>query len=247
MLRIMLGCRRFAGGRSVIGQARPVVPGFSPRRRPAAPPISPRGNSAAPRAGFTLIELLIVIGLLGAVAMVMLASFNTNREETLDNSVVQKELSDIQRAFHRLNADCVLRQGDLKTIAQYGLAVLMTEGILSGWDADKGKGWRGPYVEREGARAIDSASIGQQAGTAAVIAVVETPYTSADDDGHYYRVVATEQDTSGSEPVERVIVPMGDIHQLWVVSPDRGGLPAVGDLIETFPKEFRRRLLLDRE
>jgi prepilin-type N-terminal cleavage/methylation domain-containing protein len=54
-----------------------------------------RIDPASPRTGFTLIELLIVIGLLGAVAMIMAASFSTNRQETLDNSIVQKELSDI--------------------------------------------------------------------------------------------------------------------------------------------------------
>jgi prepilin-type N-terminal cleavage/methylation domain-containing protein len=198
------------------------------------------------RPAFTLIELLIVIGLLGMVVMVMLASFNSNRQETLDHSIVQKELSDIQRAFQRMNADCVLRDDDLGEIARYGLRVLITEGIVPGWDSDKGRGWRGPYIEREGQRAINPNSVGQLEGTE-FVPVVETPYVATDSDPQYYRVVATALGNVGGEDVEQVILPTGTIYQLWVISPNNGGVPGAGDQIENFPKEFRRRLLLDRD
>jgi len=114
--------------------------------------------SAASRAGFTLIELLIVIGLLAALATLVLSNLTFTRTEALDDSLVQKELSDIQRAFQRFEADCVPRQDDYKLIAKYGLAPLMEyDEYLTGtgdewtfpeeWDNERRRGWRGPYIQ----------------------------------------------------------------------------------------------------
>jgi len=59
----------------------------------------------------------------------------------------------------------------------------------SEFDADKGKGWRGPYIERQGSRDVNPAS-GQPLLTGgAEIPVVHDPYCDADDDEHYYRVI----------------------------------------------------------
>lgn len=250
MPKIMLSHRRLTQHpRNATRRARPVCPGRPPCRRPAALPVSWPAVPAATPAGFTLIEMLIVIGLLGAVAMILLASFNTNREQTLDHSIVQKELSDLQRAFHRMAADCVLQQGDLEQIAQFGLALLMERVTDNGtvlaepWDVDKGKGWRGPYVEPESHRLIAPSSVGQQSG-AVLIPVIETPYSKSDADGSYYRLVATDENALVTDTA-------ADIDQLWVVSPDKVNDPGngnpyeVGDPIECFP--YRRRLLLDRD
>jgi prepilin-type N-terminal cleavage/methylation domain-containing protein len=184
--------------------------------------------------GFTLIELLIVIGLLGALAALLLSNLTLTRTQALDTSIVQKELSDIQRAFQRFHADCVPTQADYKRIARYGLEILCEyEGREDnlrgwsfdyGWDAAKGKGWRGPYVQMEDTRtvntmvrangvpAVDDRGQPESAG-GTVIPVVCTPYVD-DTDGHtgdYYRVIP-ELDDLGET-----------VTQLWLVFPSHSG------------------------
>lgn len=209
------------------------------------------------RAGFTLIELLIVIGLLAALAALVLTSLSTDREEVLDSTIVQKELADIQRAFHRMNADCVLQQNDYKLISRYGLAILIKDcGYLiapdawsfpSGWSAERGKGWRGPYIQQEGKRDIDTSANGddigvtaQQLGTGTTVPVICTPYAADDEyaaDGHYYRVIP-ELDPNDTL---RII-------QLWAIDPDCPFTLAVSTdadyaVFESY--QNKRRLLLE--
>ena len=205
--------------------------------------------------GFTLIELLIVIGLLGALAMLLLTSWSADRTKTLDSSIVQKELYDIQRAFQRFQADCVPKQGDYKLMTRYGLAILMkypddmqpgTGGdewsFARHWDAERSRGWRGPYIESEGTREVDLggspiSTIGQpelpelEGGTP--IPVICTPYVNDDDGstGDYYRVIPDENAATS-----------GHVTQLWVVFPSHSGAydPDAPD-----PDEQSRRLLLN--
>lgn len=181
------------------------------------------------QSGFTLIELLIVIGLLGALAALLLSNLSMDRTETLDTSIVQKEIHDIRRAFQRFHADCVPDQDDCKRITKYGLEILCKCDPARGWsfpvewDVAKGKGWRGPYIEREGVRTVniaatdDIAKNGQPEGgaTTADIPVICTPYVNDDDGntGDYYRVIP-EIDTAAAP--DRVI-------QLWVVFPSHSG------------------------
>jgi prepilin-type N-terminal cleavage/methylation domain-containing protein len=180
---------------------------------------------ATSRAGFTLIELLIVIGLLAALATIVLPSITSTRTEALDDSLVQKELSDIQRAFQRFVADCAPQQDDYKLFAVYGLAPLIRNNAadpwyFDEWDNERRKGWRGPYINVEGFVdiniAVDANGIptayGQQplsGGTA--VPVIETPYADDEDGfaGGYYRVIPE--------------VDSGTIKQLWVVFPSHRG------------------------
>lgn len=208
------------------------------------------------RLGFTLIELLIVLGLLGALATLLITGLTVNRQEALDDSIVQKELSDIQRAFQQLDADCVLQEGDYRLISRYGLAVLMkyhdylipADGnwsFASSWNADQGKGWRGPYIMAESTRRVN---LGDEVSTAGqnpsdggtAVPVVCTPYAADVNDGHFYRVVPQLDDDDS-------------IAQLWVLYPGGGGelslIPspnasdsAEREAFEKYP--YKRRLLL---
>jgi len=258
MRGIMLGCRRLTQHlRNATRRARPVCPDRPPCRRPAALPASPPAVPAAVPAGFTLIEMLIVIGLLGAVAMVLLTSFNIDREKTLDDSIVQKELADIQHAFHRMAADCVLQQDDYRLISRYGLAILIKHGgylvtpdrwsFPGDWDADRGKGWRGPYVQQEGRRDINISANGDDIGVTAqgpgadtTIPVICTPYAADDEyaaDGHYYRVIP-ELDPNDTS---RII-------QLWAIDPKCPFTVVVSsdtDYAEFVEYPRKRRLLLE--
>ncbi|GEM_PF-1101495 len=268
MLGIMFGYDRLAQCRKYLirreGREKPNLP---EGRRPglwldAAPVAAP----AARRMGFTLIELLIVLGILGALASLLLSNYAVNRRETLDNSIVQSELAEIQRSFQAFRADCVLHKNttydDYALLARYGLAVLIKYNayLASGenWSfsntGDQGdKFWRGPYIEREGDRAIDRDAIGQPTGSWTV-PVLLTPYSTDTDFSHYYRVVATiRNETTGKEEVATpaAVANLGpedeELIQLWVLSPEGGSIPTAGTDIATFDNKFRRRLLLDRE
>lgn len=178
------------------------------------------------KSGFTLIELLIVIGLLGALATLLLSSFSADRTKTLDTSIVAKEMSDIQRAFQLFYVDCVPSQEDLKRITLYGLEILCvyddTRGwsFDKGWDSARGKGWRGPYIQSEGRCGVDvseadgiAVNKGQPPATTTFqISVIYTPYADDEDgrDGDYYRVIP-EVDESGN------------VTQLWLVFPSHSG------------------------
>jgi prepilin-type N-terminal cleavage/methylation domain-containing protein len=183
------------------------------------------------RCGFTLIELLIVIGLLGALAVLLLTSLNVDRTQTLDSSIVQKELSDIQRAFQRFKADCVPQQYDYKLMTRYGLEVLAKYDSARGWsfadewDPARRRGWRGPYIESEGTRTVDTTdsdadgvadNAGQPVnGPGEEVCVVCTPYVNDEGcyDKSYYRVIHKAVS--------------GNITELWVVFPSHSGdLPA---------------------
>jgi prepilin-type N-terminal cleavage/methylation domain-containing protein len=110
--------------------------------------------------GFTLIELLIVIGLLGALATLVLPRLTVEKEWAVDESLAPKEMMDIRRAYAAFEADCVPTKGDRELIAKYGLEILMKY-ESRGWsfpasfDPARGKGWRGPYIQQEGTRTVD--------------------------------------------------------------------------------------------
>jgi type II secretory pathway pseudopilin PulG len=151
---------------------------------------------------FTLIELIIVIGLLGALATIMLPTLSVKRVESLEQ-VVSHDMAAIRGAFQRLYRDAVLSESDLDNVRRYGLHPLMEQpdGTHGGWaipafDAEREKGWRGPYAEQEGRRDIDADvdAFGQPAGST-MIPVIEDPFSASETDGHYYRVV-TPKNTS---------------------------------------------------
>lgn len=152
--------------------------------------------------GFSLIELLIVIGLMGALAALVLPSITADKEEVVDGSMVAKEMMDIRRAFLAFEADCLPNRNDRELIGIYGLEVLMqfSEEAGKDWsfpdafDPARKKGWRGPYLHAEGRTSIQLSG-GQGAGTAADVPVVYDPRydtNSAEDatrSQRYYRVV----------------------------------------------------------
>lgn len=148
---------------------------------------------------FTLIELLIVIGLLGALAMLVLPGFAIRRAEAFD-PMVRHEMQDIRRAFQRFQRDVVPTVGQLDLFRQYGLGPLLAQEVagaygaaeLPAWDEERRRGWRGPYLETQGSRRIDPTQPGQPvlASGGVVVPVVLTPFSAADGDGHFYRVLA---------------------------------------------------------
>jgi type II secretory pathway pseudopilin PulG len=157
---------------------------------------------------FTLIELLIVIGLLGALTTLILPAFKQTRVSSF-NQIVQSDLAEIRSAFQRFYRDCVPNDSDLENVRVYGIEILLQKpsecNTANPWsfddeyDADKQKGWRGPYLEDEGERVIKPDSIGQDTTDgSAKIKVIEDPFSNSPTDGHYYRVVAPPID--GSAP-----------------------------------------------
>jgi prepilin-type N-terminal cleavage/methylation domain-containing protein len=190
------------------------------------------------RHAFTLIELLIVIGLLGALAALMLPLFDVDRVESLEE-IVSHDLAAIQQAFQRLHRDAVLDEADLDEVRRYGLVALFERPVSYGtnnwtldeYDADRQRGWRGTYAQQEGGRTIDPDSDGQDhdGGTVSV-PVIETPFATAGDDGHYYRVLAPERQGGGYVYREMLIVCPGADGKLDIVLPELAEGGTLGDL-----------------
>ncbi len=131
-----------------------------------------------------MIELLIVIGLLGALATLMLPSLKVTRTEAMD-PIVHKEMQDIRLAFQRFYQDVMPNDDVLELFRLYGLAPLMTASIsgefsLDDWDDDRQRGWRGPYLDPEGTRTLSGVDD---------VPVILDPYSDESDDEHFYRVL----------------------------------------------------------
>ena len=152
------------------------------------------------RLPFTLLELLIVIGMLGALATLILPHLAVAKTEAFD-PMVQTEMQDIRIAFQRFYNDVMPNEAQLDLFRKYGLAPLMQSelpGIYNfpGWDPDRCRGWRGPYLESEGTRIIDANSDGQaQAESGVSIPVILDPYAKTDGDARYYRVLCGKKDS----------------------------------------------------
>ncbi len=151
------------------------------------------------RKGFTLIELLIVIGLLGAMAVLVMPRMTASKSQAVDESMVLAEMSTIRQAFAHFAADCQPTSSDFKHFNSHGLAILLRSDVVSltwsfplTYDSRRGKGWRGPYLESESGRDINPAQPGQPPSGAVNVPVILDPRAdmdSASDLQRYYRVL----------------------------------------------------------
>jgi len=202
----------FYGG-SLTAQLRPAC-----RRRlkrqvlPESTPAAPPPKYSARLSAFTLIELLVVIGMLGALATLLLPSLAAIRTEAFD-PIVHTEMQEIRLAFQRFYHDVMPSDKQLDLFRQFGLAPLMqsslkgaTDFAFTGWDPDKCRGWRGPYLEIEGTRVMSpphDISNGQNEagpnpdGNEVTIPVILDPYSGTEQDARFYRVLC-RQDKNGT-------------------------------------------------
>lgn len=155
------------------------------------------------RHGFTLIELLIVIGLLGALVALVLPRLTVQKTWAVDESMAPAEMMEIRRAYAAFQADCLPTASDRAQIDRYGLAILMTTNMAwtTSWsfplafEPNRGKGWRGPYLQQEGTRTVYLDESGQAltgSEPTAEIPVIHDPRHATDDVTHaaerFYRV-----------------------------------------------------------
>lgn len=107
--------------------------------------------------GFTLIELLIVIGLLGALTMLVLPTYRLQRVAA-NEDIMLGEMAALQEAFQRFYADCLPTLADLNVLTNVYLAPLLVQTDPNtppqfdypDYEPDRRVGWRGPYAETEG-------------------------------------------------------------------------------------------------
>jgi prepilin-type N-terminal cleavage/methylation domain-containing protein len=115
-----------------------------------------KGSFTAQR-GFTLIELLIVIGLLGALTMLILPTHRLQKAAA-NEDLMLGEMAELQQAFQRFHADCLPTLSDLAVLTNVYLAPLLVQADpntpplfdFPDYDLDRRVGWRGPYAETEG-------------------------------------------------------------------------------------------------
>ncbi|MDR1383275.1 MAG: type II secretion system GspH family protein [Planctomycetaceae bacterium] len=184
---------------------------------------------------FTLLELLVVIGLLGALASVLIVNLHIDRKQAIEDSVVVKELADIQAAFQIFAGDVSFnsnKEKNYKLAAKYGLSLLLEnddnfDDWDDDWDNERQIGWRGPYLMPEGKRNN--------------LSVIETPFVVNESDNNYYRVIATDNDGDvvSYKDTDK------DIKHLYVAYPFWGGGDFTGNInaVEEKHKKFIRRLL----
>ncbi len=144
---------------------------------------------------FSLIELVAVLGVIAVMAVIFIPYLSSTDIKAKED-VRAREMRSIQKAFGRLENDCVLTDSDLQDIADYGLWPLVSrehpylgdEYDYEEYDYEKCKGWRGPYIERESEASISNTE-GQPSGTITV-PVINDPY------GGYYRVIIPNGESS---------------------------------------------------
>lgn len=151
---------------------------------------------------FTLIELLIVIGMLGVLATLVLPCLASSKTAAFD-PIVQTEMQNIRLAFQRFRNDVMPNDNQLEFFKKYGLAPLMQRELAGAyakfdlWDCDRHCGWRGPYLEIEDTRTINSSSDGQLLKDGNIeIPVILDPYSKEDNDERYYRVLCGKKNES---------------------------------------------------
>ena len=163
--------------------------------------MSPQPLSSKNTAGFSLIELLIVIGLLGALTMLVLPRLTITKTWAVDESLVPSEMMDIRRAYAAFEADCLPTCSDKTNFVRSGLAILMTTNFIGAsnlsfplsFDPNRGKGWRGPYLQQEGSCNVNIHLPGQPTNGTDSILIIYDPRHDKDDE-RYYRVLLRTND-----------------------------------------------------
>lgn len=181
------------------------------------------------RRAFTLIELMIVLVILGALAAVILTSFDYG-EGNVKRDSTTVEMENIRKAFVRYYADnfpSLDAGGAFHVAAKYGISVLCVNRLPAYDGSDetifetkaireadrKNKlGWQGPYIMQEGTEKVSVSAEGEDwqnpsaANTAISVPVIYDAY-----EGYY-----------------RVVVPKGNLNDRNVAHPGKAYLVCTG-------------------
>lgn len=129
--------------------------------------------------GFTLVELLVIVAILAIVAGGVLMYFD-RAEEDASFKIAQHEIFEIKKAILQFRTDTgyLPKQGPFALVADGGAVPVPPEGVawfkspanfsqlyqnpllgtghpLAAWDPDTRRGWRGPYLSRNGEGFVD--------------------------------------------------------------------------------------------
>ena len=108
-------------------------------------------KSAKSALGFSLLELLVVISLLAILAGVALSAYDSVGEDAAQQ-LTQSEMIEVSKAIKKLKSDTgrmpqTLHPADFNDLFEMADA---SHTAFAEWDKDTGRGWRGPYLSRQG-------------------------------------------------------------------------------------------------
>lgn len=207
------------------------------------------------RRAFTLIELMIVLVILGALAAVILTSFDYG-EGNVKRDSTTVEMENIRKAFVRYYADnfpSLEANEAFHVAAKYGISVLCVNRLPAYDGSDKTifeneairetdrknkLGWQGPYIMQEGTEKVSVSAEGTDWQTPAAGSTISVPVIYDAYEG-YYRVVVPKGNLGDghgdvAHPEKAYLVCTGPNRRLETSSENidtTTGSPTFGELI----------------
>lgn len=137
-------------------------------------------NQTKPQAGkcggFTLLEMLVVIALLGVVAGVVISALDSAVDDSLV-PITQNEMVEIGKALRNFKRD----NGDYPTPSHPADFSDLIAGTASSpptgydeWNINTSRGWRGPYVSKQGGGLVTVCSTLSADGTGSINSCTST-------------------------------------------------------------------------